>query len=210
MRCELKGISKRFGRDWILKDIDLDIATGQRLALLGSNGSGKSTLLRIIAGQLGPSKGEIIYHMEGIRSAPDELFAHLSFVAPYIDVYRQFTFGELLDFHFSLKSLRKGFSKEEVIDSIALPSNKALSSFSSGMMQRVKLALAFFSDSQLILFDEPTMNLDDEGGMWFLRHLNELPAGVTVIIASNLPERETSICNSSYQIEGSNLIKISA
>lgn len=210
MHCELKGISKRFGRDWVLKDVDLDISAGQRVALLGSNGSGKSTLLRIIAGQLGASRGEVIHYIEGKRIAIDTVYTHLSFVAPYIDVYRQFTFEELVEFHFSLRKFRNGKSKSAVLDSISLPTNKPLSTFSSGMMQRVKLALALYTDSQLMLFDEPTMNLDDEGGHWFLKQLDEIPQGVTVMIASNVPDRETSTCDSSYQIEGSDLIEISA
>jgi ABC-type multidrug transport system ATPase subunit len=208
MHCQLKGISKRFGRDWVLKDVQLEIEGGAHIALIGNNGSGKSTLMRIISGQLGPSKGEVIYTVQERLVPVEKVFEHLSFVAPYIDIYRQFTFRELVDFHFSLRSIRKGTTRADVLDSLSVPQDKVLSSFSSGMIQRVKLALAFNTHSNLMLFDEPTMNLDEEGSDWFKARLREIPDEVTIIVASNDPERETSTFRSFYRIHESSLLPI--
>jgi ABC-type multidrug transport system ATPase subunit len=210
MRCELIGVSKRFGRDWIFKDVDMTLEEGQHTALLGSNGSGKSTLLRIIAGQLGRSKGELQYSDQGKNVPIEKVYRSLSFVAPYIDVYRQLTFKELIDFHFSLRSLSSGKTKSDVLNSIQVPAQKALNSFSSGMIQRVKLALSFYTDSSLMIFDEPTMNLDEEGSEWFIHQLQNIPQEVTVIVASNVPDKETSTCSSFYEISGTSLMQSSS
>ena len=102
MQCSVQQISKRFGKNWILKDIELEIQSGERLALLGRNGSGKSTFLRILAGQLSPSKGSITYRSEGSEIDNQSLYRHLVIIAPYVDLYRQMTLKEALDFHFQL------------------------------------------------------------------------------------------------------------
>lgn len=210
MRCILDSISKRFSRDWVLRNIQLEIEQGERVALLGSNGSGKSTLLKIIAGQLSPSKGETNHFLEGKEVPIENVYRHLSFVAPYIDVYRQLTFKELIEFHFSLRPQRAGYSISQVLESINVPSDKQLNSFSSGMIQRVKLTLALSTQSELILLDEPTMNLDEDGVAWFLHRLDSIPNESTVIIASNVPDRETQICNSYYRLNDAELTRITS
>lgn len=205
MKVELSGIGKRYSREWILKDVDLQIASGEHLAILGGNGSGKSTLLKIISGYLTPTQGSIEYQLDGNSIAQEDLFRHISFVAPYQDVYRKMTLKELVRFHFSLRDWRSGSETEMFTEMLGLPTNEPISTFSSGMVQRLKLGLALHTDSALHIFDEPTMNLDDKASAWFIEELGKLRGDATVIIASNLPGAETSTCTKEARIDARGL-----
>ncbi|NNC83940.1 MAG: ABC transporter ATP-binding protein [Flavobacteriales bacterium] len=205
MQCRAQGISKRFNRNQVLDRIDLEIDPGDRIAILGSNGSGKSTLLRILAGQLAPSKGKLSYSIQDSEIDTDKVYRHLTLVGPYTDVYRQFTFSELVDFHFSLRELRSDLDRADVLKAIDVPLKRPLRSFSSGMLQRVKLVLAFATQAEIVLLDEPTMNLDDAGVAWFENQIAGLPDDVTLVIASNEPERETRSCTTRYRLDSGTL-----
>ncbi len=206
MQIGLSGIGKRYSKNWILKDVNLQIQSGEHIAILGKNGSGKSTLLKIISGYLGASKGSVTYSLNGSQISNDRVFNHLGFVAPYQDVYVKMTFEELVDFHFSLREYRTGSSRESVLSALELPARTPLTSFSSGMLQRVKLLLALHTDSMLLIFDEPTMNLDEAGSAWFIEELTKLSKDLTVIIASNIPGLETATCSRTFSID-SNLVE---
>jgi len=79
--------------------------------------------------------------------------------------------------------------------------NKPIRLFSSGMKQRVKLILAFLSDTPVLLLDEPTTNLDQAGIDWFLNLINEFSKKRTLIICSNLQHIETGFCSDKLLIE---------
>lgn len=206
MELHLTGIGKRYSREWILKDVDLNISSGEHIAVLGGNGSGKSTLLKIIAGYLTPTKGSINYRIEKEDISQTELYKQIGLVAPYQDIYRKMTVRELCRFHFSLRAWRLGSNEELLFETVGLPLEETISTFSSGMVQRLKLGLALHTASSLLLFDEPTMNLDEKATAWFIDQLALLPFESTVIIASNLPGSETSTCTRNVRIESGLLV----
>jgi len=206
----LEGISKRFKRNRVLKEIDLGIESGDHVAILGSNGSGKSTLLRILSGFSTPSNGTIKHKVAGefipLESVPRRMFH----VAPYIDLYTAFNLKESLDFHFSLREYRDGWNKERVMEALKLPAKRALDTFSSGMLQRVRIALAWATESDCLLFDEVGMNLDSQGIDWFNQGLNDHLGNRTVIIASNQEEQETTSCLRRFRIQEGRIVDESA
>ena len=206
MEVQLAGIGKRYSREWILKDVEFHISSGEHVAVLGGNGSGKSTLLKIIAGYLTPTKGAINYTIDTAAISQTDLYKQISFVAPYQDVYRKMTVSELCRFHFSLRTWRQGSNEALLFETVGLPLEVPISTFSSGMVQRLKLGLALHTNSSLLLFDEPTMNLDEKATAWFIDQLALLPFESTVVIASNLPGSETSTCTRNVRIESGLLV----
>lgn len=188
MRIELEGVAKRYRREWILRQVDLTIEAGRGYAIEGPNGSGKSTLLRMISGHLTPSKGSISYTLHDSTLAADEVYRHLSYGAPYIDLIEELTLAEALRFHRRFKAFLPGLDDTALLDLLSLPgtSSKLIRHFSSGMKQRLKLALAICSDTPLLLLDEPTTNLDQQGVDWYLRLIERFAAGRTVVVASNV------------------------
>ena len=129
MEIQLTGIGKRYSREWILKDVDFHISSGEHVAVLGGNGSGKSTLLKIIAGYLTPTKGSANYTIAAAAISQTDLYKQISFVAPYQDVYRKMTVPELCRFHFSLRAWRQGSNEAMLFETLSLPLEESISTF---------------------------------------------------------------------------------
>lgn len=202
MKISVEAVSKRFLQHYIFKNVSLRFETGQSYALLGINGSGKSTLLRIIAGMQSSSKGNIEYSDRNEKIPPEHIFQHVSFSAPSMDLIEEMTLQEILEFHFSFKPILKGFSVEKIIEIIGLSTakNKYLNEYSSGMRQRVKLAQAIFTDSPVLLLDEPCTNLDQTGVEQYRNWIKEFSKNKLLIIASN-EEREYDFCQHQIHME---------
>jgi len=201
MRISLDSVSKRYQRHWVFRNISGEIPAGSRIAILGQNGSGKSTLLRMLAGMQPPSSGKIL-HAHNEQNIPQtELFRMLSFCAPGVELPEELSLAELLEFHFSFKKMLPGFDQHRIIDETGLQKRRQvpIGDFSSGMRQRVKLAQALFSDTPLLLLDEPCTNLDEAGVAQYLDWIERLTPGRTVIVASNDP-REYGFCEHQIQI----------
>ena len=195
MHISLENIGKKYGKTWIFKGLNASIESGDRFAILGGNGSGKSTLLKIIAGQADPNSGSIIY----AGTPVEEVYKKLSYCAPYIDLIEELTLSELLHFVGSYQAFIPAFPKRRILDMLAYDSNKWIKDYSSGMKQRVKIALALFTDVSLTLLDEPTSNLDEKGVEWYLEMMKVVPEDRTIVIASNL-SREYAFCKKQIEI----------
>lgn len=187
MRISTKNLSKRFNREWIFKDFTYQFSASKTYAIIGPNGSGKSTLLQVLWGQMLPSQGKVTYEIEGHEIPGQEVYKHLSIATPYLDLIDEFTLLEMIKFHFKFKKVRENKSEEELIDLFELPQarDKAIANFSSGMRQRLKLGLAFYSTSEILFLDEPTTNLDRKSVDWYQQQREQLPKDTLVIIASN-------------------------
>ncbi len=201
MQIVLENIGRRFNRDWIFKEINYTFESENSYAILGANGSGKSTLLQIIAGSLTSSTGNVIYSENSKHLEIENAYQHLSLAAPYLELIEEFTLEEIADFHFSFKRYREEMDSNAFFDLLALKNarKKLLKNFSSGMKQRVKLALAFCADTPVLLLDEPTSNLDQQGTEWYLSLIERFSKNRLVIICSN-QKHEYEFCNFTLDI----------
>ena len=173
-----------------------EFESGSSYAVLGSNGAGKSTLLQVISGSLSSSEGKISYLHGDTNIDQEKVYIQQSMAAPYLELIEEFTLSELIDFHFRFKKYRQGLNRQGVIELLGLKNSefKAIKYFSSGMKQRVKLALAFCSDTDLLLLDEPASNLDQQGLDWYLSLASTFSSDRLLIICSN-QEQEYSFCS---------------
>ncbi|CAN5190009.1 ABC transporter ATP-binding protein [soil metagenome] len=209
MKITLENIGRRFNRDWIFRGIDHTFSSGESYAVLGPNGSGKSTLLQVLNSSLAPSAGNINYFLDEKPVEIEKVYQQLSLAAPYLELIEEFTLHEMIDFHFKFKSYKPGIDKNGVIDLLAMHTskNKLIRYFSSGMKQRLKLALAFCADTAMLMLDEPTSNLDTQGVDWYLSLVQQFAINRLTIICSN-QEHEYSFCThrlniSDYKSENS-------
>ncbi len=200
MEITLENLSKKHHREWIFKDLNLKLFSGESYAITGPNGSGKSTFIQVIAGALLPTSGKITYKNHQDIPA-EEVYQYLSFASPYLELIEEFTLVEFLEFHFKFKIIKDGMNTNDVMVEAYLEDakNKYIKNFSSGMKQRLKLALCFFSQSSIILLDEPTSNLDEQGINWYKKQIMSSTAGKLVVIASNQKE-EYAHCDSVIKI----------
>ncbi|MBS1525504.1 MAG: ABC transporter ATP-binding protein [Bacteroidetes bacterium] len=201
MKIALQNIGRRFNRDWIFRKIDYTFQPGESYAVLGPNGSGKSTLLSVLNASLSPSEGKISFFLGDMSVEAESVYKQLSLAAPYLELIEEFTLEEMISFHFKFKSFRPAVDKEKLIELLSLPGgrHKMIKYFSSGMKQRLKLALAFSSDTPALMLDEPTSNLDKQGVEWYLNLVQQFAADRLTIICSN-QEHEYSFCKNRLDI----------
>ena len=203
MRIELNDIGKKFNTEWIFCKVSFSFPENSISAILGRNGSGKSTLLQVVAGNLHPNAGQVTYSMNGTDVPGNDVFRHLSMVAPYMELIEDFTLAEMFQFHFSFKKFLPGFDIAAATELLGFTNvkHKQIRQFSSGMKQRVKLITAILSDVPLLLLDEPTMNLDKAGIEWYLELIRRFAGNRTLIICSNLHQTESAFAGKSLLIE---------
>ena len=188
LNIHLHKVSKRYGTNWIIRNVTYHFEAGKCYSIQGPNGSGKSTLLKIISGYLSPSYGELNYRAtEGHPLEREDIYKELSMGAPYLELIESLRVSEMIQFQMKLKPFYKDWDVEKLLDFAYLKASKQLYlwELSSGMLQRLKLALALTVQSKFLILDEPGTNLDIEAKEWYLNALLEMANNRTVIIASN-------------------------
>ena len=191
MKVSAQDIGKKFGRNWIFRNLTFDISSGSKTALTGKNGSGKSTLLQLLSGFSTPTEGKILHNEQVIDIDTQSSV----FIGPYTEIIEEFTLSEFLAFNSQFK--QPLISMEEMATSASLPLDKVIGDFSTGMKQRAKLITAFFFHNELIFMDEPTSNLDEEGFEWWKKQLYLLKS--TTVLASNQKD-EIALCEQRIQL----------
>lgn len=182
-------IGKKYGKEWVIRNLSFTVPSSASLAIVGSNGSGKSSLLRILSGASPPSAGEVFYQFENRTIFPEQFYQYIAIAAPYLELIEEMTLLEIVSFHKGFKSFQDGRSSMDVIETMRLTdsTHKEIRNFSSGMKQRVKLGLSIFSDTPILLLDEPCSNLDPKGIDWYLGQLSLQVKKRTILICSNQP-----------------------
>ncbi|GAC1485572.1 MAG: hypothetical protein NVS1B13_12320 [Flavisolibacter sp.] len=196
MKIKLLNAGKRFNREWIFRNAEMEFNIRNCYAITGPNGSGKSTFLQTIAGMAALSEGSIHGTRDDHFKKIENIYQHFSFCAPYVELIEELTLKEFLDFQKQFKPFLKGISQETIISSLGLEKavNKQIRFYSSGMKQKVKLAQAIFSNTSILLLDEPCTNLDAKGIEWYHQLMDTYSENRLVIICSN-DEVEYSFCN---------------
>jgi ABC-type multidrug transport system ATPase subunit len=201
MKIKLSNAGKRFNREWIFRNANLEFNSSSSYAITGPNGSGKSTMLQCIGGMLQASEGAIDYSIDDKQVEAGNAYQQISFCAPYQEVIEEMTLMEFLQFHKQFKSFIKGLSITQIIEEIGLkqPANKQIRFYSSGMKQRVKLAQAIYSDTSIVLLDEPSTNLDVKGIELYNSLVEKYCKDRLVIVCSN-DEVEYSFVNEKISV----------
>ena len=199
MKIELADISKRYGQQCIPTSFAATMLPGLSYAITGPNGSGKSTLLKIIAGLITPSSGTISYTDQGSAISPDEVYCYLSICAPYLNLPEELTLRELVSFHGRMRGFYE-IDESDLIANLEINPHKEIRDCSSGMQQRIKLALAYHSIGQILLLDEPTSYMDERWKSWYRQIILTDPQHRTILICSNDP-REYDFVTTCYTLD---------
>lgn len=196
MRIDASHISKKFGKQSIIRDFSHSFLPREKYVITGANGSGKSTLLKMLSGYLSPDSGTVTFsHMGDASTDPtikNELVStslneqkspDISIYAPYIAPPNDLTVSEAIRFHAQFKPLRK--NEQDLLELVQLNPSKKLTELSSGMKQRLQLAFVFFSKSEVLFLDEPTSFFDTTWKAVYHQWLNTLCENRTIILSSN-------------------------
>ncbi len=200
MTIALNKAGKRFNRDWIFKDLTCRFESGNSYAITGSNGSGKSTLLQVIGGAITLNEGDCNWSAAAAIPA-DKIFRHISYCAPYLELIEEMTLSEFLDFHQRFKPFLPGCTSEMIIAELGLgdAAGKRIQQFSSGMKQRAKLAQCIYSDTAVVILDEPCTNLDQQGIALYYSLIEQYCTKRLVLVGSN-DEVEYRFCQHQLNI----------
>ena len=197
----LEGAGKKFLKNWLFRNLSLELKSGERIAITGLNGSGKSTLLQILSGYVSLSEGSITLRTSENSVEQGQWYHYLAVATPYLDLPEELTLRENIDFYSAHKALRlKNAEAVAELSGLQKVMDRPLKFFSSGMKQRVRLVLALTADVPIVLLDEPVSNLDREGVSWFHQLCAQLPAETLLVICSNHVADEINLCTRSLEL----------
>ena len=188
MKIMLQNAGKKYNREWIFRNLDYTFNAGQSYAITGPNGSGKSTLLQVIASSTNTSEGTLFFgYNDEQKIELENIHQHTALAAPYLELIEEMSAVEFLDFHSIFKPLIKDISVQEILEEVELSkaAQKQIRLYSSGMKQRLKLAQAIFSDTPILLLDEPCTNLDAQGYSLYHNLIKKYCTQKLIIVSSN-------------------------
>ena len=197
------SVAKNFGRRLIFRGINFEFNVNGVYGISGPNGSGKSTLVKIIAGLSSPSEGIISHSHNDKNIIPEKLHNYIGFVSPYLVLYEEFSAWENLEYFARIRDV--AFNKEKIetlLNDFLLYERKddLVKTYSSGMKQRMKFIFALMHSPNLIILDEPTSNLDEEGKDTVYKIVEREGKENIVIVASN-EKSDLALCGYTILLE---------
>lgn len=200
---EIGGLGVRFGATPVLRDLDLTVGEGERVAVLGANGTGKTTLLRAVAGLLRPSGGRV--SVLGGRPTDPRVRRGIGLVGHQPFLYPRLTAGENVRLWTRLYAGRGRARGEELLAELGLDprDRRPAVSFSQGMRRRIGVACALAHRPDLVLCDEPFAGLDEDGASIVQRLL--AAEGHSVLLATHEPGRARPLAHRFLTLAGGRL-----
>ena len=211
---KLAAVSKRFGARHVLKNISLELAPGEYVAILGESGIGKSTLLNAIAGLEPVDTGEIRFEGADLTAMDDDALTllrrnHYGFVFQAFHVLPQLSVGQNVALPLLLRGLTDAAKVKAMLAAVGLGAREASMprELSGGELQRVAIARALVGEPKLVLADEPTGNLDPENARQVLQLFRKetKERGAAAILATH-SEQAAAGCDRRYRLSPEGLV----
>ena len=197
---EATNLRKTFGRVVAVDTIDITVAPGQTVALLGGNGAGKTTTISMLLGLLLPSDGRITILGHDLARARYAVLARMNFSSPYVELPHRLTVAQNLRVYADLYGVADADERvAELAERLDLtqfldrPSGK----LSAGQKTRLALAKSLINRPEVLLLDEPTASLDPDTGDWVRGYLEQYRAetGASMLIASHNMSEVERLCD---------------
>jgi ABC-2 type transport system ATP-binding protein len=190
MEVTIERLSKRYGEQWVLRQLSLRVAPGL-LGLVGPNGAGKTSLMRMIATLLSPTEGRILWSGQDIRTHGQALRQVLGYLPQDFGIYPEFTGRQFLRYLAAMKGLPRSLVNrrvDEVLEVVNLEAeaDRKLPTYSGGMKQRIGIAQALLNDPELLIVDEPTAGLDPAERVRFRTLLASLTRNRIVLLSTHI------------------------
>lgn len=196
---KITEVSKKFGSQEVLRNINLTISEGQIFGLLGKNGAGKTTLMKIILGLTKMDHGSIAIFEENVSFGETPTNRHIGYLPDVPSFYPFMTAGEYLRYCGEITGLNKEQRHERAekyLQLVGLENNKKrISGFSRGMKQRLGIAQALLHQPKILICDEPTSALDPIGRRDILEILQKIKQETTVIFSTHILNDAEKICD---------------
>lgn len=185
---EIKDLKFAYGRDEVLKGVDLEVPKGSIFGFLGRNGAGKTTTIKLLLGLLKPRGGTC--EIQGINPQNDEIAIRrtVGYMAEDQQMYGWMRIGQIVKWVASFYPVWDDKLTAQLLDMLELPRKSKVKTLSKGQNSRLALLLALGHKPEVVILDDPTLGLDPIARKDFLRHVIELlqTNGVTVFFSSHL------------------------
>ncbi len=193
---QTQGLSKKYGEQFALKHLDLDVAEGEVLGYLGPNGAGKTTTIRLLLGLIRPTAGRaMIFGLDAQLHAP-EAHRRLAYVPGEANLWPGLTGRETLDLLGRVQGQVDGRYRDELIARFDFDPSKRVRSYSKGNRQKLSLIAGLMTRADLLLLDEPTSGLDPLMERMFRECIREAKAeGQTVFLSSHILSEVEALCD---------------
>lgn len=187
---ETKHLTKQYGTQKSVADLNLHVQKGRIYGLLGRNGAGKTTTMKMLLGLIQPTSGEVSIWGMSLRGNEKKLLPRIGSLIESPGFYPNLTATENLRIFASLRGVPNRHAIRDALDLVGLPyqDKKLFSQYSLGMKQRLAIALAIMHDPELLILDEPINGLDPIGiaeVRSFIRRLCD-EKGKTILISSHI------------------------
>jgi ABC-type Fe3+/spermidine/putrescine transport system ATPase subunit/nucleotide-binding universal stress UspA family protein len=216
MSIILEQVTKRFGRNWVVDNVSLEVADKELFVLLGSSGSGKSTILRMIAGLTEPTSGRILLHGRDVTDLPPQQRG-TGFVFQNYSIFRHMTVAENIEFGLRIRKVPKEERvrrREQLLELAGLAGlgGRYAHQLSGGQQQRVALARALVYEPNVLLLDEPFGALDVKIRAQLRRVLKEIQhrLAVTTILVTHDQEEAFELSDRIGVLERGRLLEVGA
>lgn len=185
---EARGLGKRYGHKWALKDLTLDVPRSRIVALVGPNGAGKTTFLLLAMGFAKPNAGTVVCFGLSPRRAAAAFLPKVGYAAQEPPLFRRFSVGELLKMGSRLNPRWDNSLAMTRLGRLGIGLDLSVATLSGGMRAQVALVLALAKLPELLLLDEPMASLDPLARHEFMQLLMEASAeqGLTVVLSSHI------------------------
>lgn len=191
MSIQLENISKYYGQQVVVNNVDLEIKDGEFFVLLGSSGSGKTTILNVIAGLVAPEKGRVLLHGRDVTDVPTQK-RRVGFVFQNYALFQYMNVAENIEFGLQVRKVprsQRQAKRDELLELVGLVGmgGRMPSQLSGGQQQRVALARALAVEPEVLLFDEPLGALDAKIRVELRRSLKRIQqkSGVAAILVTH-------------------------
>ncbi len=193
---ETEGLTKRFGGNIAVRNVDLSVREGEAFALLGPNGAGKTTLIRILSTLTRPSSGRAWIMGFDVSSKPEEVKRHIGVVSHNPCLYEKLTPRENLSFYAGLYDV--SLDIDALLQRMGLleAAESYVENLSRGLKQRLAIARAIIHDPPVLLLDEPSVGLDLESRKSFHEMIRDLNSrGATILLTTHFLEEAALLCS---------------
>jgi ABC-2 type transport system ATP-binding protein len=204
-----RGLSKRYGHQFALKDLDLEVFEGEVLGYLGPNGAGKTTTIRLLLGLIAPTAGSAtIFGLDVQRQAP-AVHRRLAYVPGEATLWPSLTGAETLALLGRVHGRVDPAYRDELIARFDFDPTKTVRAYSKGNRQKLSLIAALMTRAELLILDEPTSGLDPLMEQTFRRCIEEAkPAGQTVFLSSHILSEVEALCDRVAILRAGELLEI--
>ena len=203
------GLSKRYGDQYALADLDLEVARGEVLGYLGPNGAGKTTTIRLLLGLMRATAGRAwLFGLDAHHDAV-EIHRRLAYVPGEANLWPALTGAETLHLLGRVHGVVDVAYRDELIERFALDPSKKVRAYSKGNRQKLTLIAALMTRAELLLLDEPTSGLDPLMEQAFRAGIREAhERGQTVLLSSHILSEVEAVCDRVAILRAGRLVEI--